>query len=163
MECRQTDGPKISLGERKERLLEQQIRSRGQDLCGAEPREIQKMQGRSMQQRMKEICLISLCLIFVSCMGGDSAFKVRGTVVGANGTIVDNCLLELYLSKTGQLVDKATVGNNFEESFVIAPTIDEYYMVIRCNGQSYQTAVYELGDIEHFNTPIDLGMITLKR
>lgn len=116
-----------------------------------------------MQLRMKEVCLISLCLIFVSCMGGDSAFKVRGTVVGANGATVDSCLLELYLAKNGQLVDKATVGNNFEESFVIAPTIDEYYMVVRCNGHSHQTAVYELGDIEHFNTPIDLGKITLKR
>ena len=61
--------------------------------------------------------------------------------------------------------DKIEVGREFNTSFIISPWKNEYYMVIKTKDgrYHYKTDEYELGDIKHNKTPINLGNINLKK
>lgn len=106
---------------------------------------------------------ILLAGCFLPHPGRESAFAVRGNIIPVHPTEPPpDCELQLYRSRDDRKVQEISVSLKFERSFVIAPGIHKYYMVVRCPGDwTYKTNVYELGATEHFVHPVDLGDIRL--
>jgi hypothetical protein len=64
----------------------------------------------------------------------------------------------------GDVVVKRNIKPEFQESVLIAPGTHRYYMALYCKGSSakYKSKTYELGVIEHYINPLDLGTISLR-
>lgn len=120
-----------------------------------------------MQKRLQVVSLFMAYMLLAGCAfshaGRESAFAVKGKIIvaGAPETHLD-CALELYRRKGDHKIQEINVGPNFERSFVIAPGVHEYYMVVRCpGGWTYKTPVYKLGSTRYVVNPVDLGEIRL--
>jgi hypothetical protein len=117
--------------------------------------------GRSLR-----FALLAILIIEPSCqMLGESAFKVKGRIISQEGKAINKCTLEVFLASNDKLVDSREISVNFEESFVIAPKSQYYYMKISCVNcpSSHRIEIYELGNIEYYKKPIDLGEIVFAK
>ena len=94
---------------------------------------------------------------------GDSAFKVKGNIIATDENSKPY-YLDLYLADSDDFIRSIEITKDFEESVTIAPWVRKYYMVIRSRDGKlkYKTKIFELGNMEHYENPIDLGSIFLK-
>lgn len=120
-------------------------------------------------KRASKITLsLALCLPIAGCVffhpARESWFEVRGKVLVNNLEASSDCVLELYRRKGDEKVREINVSPEFQRSFVIAPGIHEYYMLLHCPGSStYKTQTYKLGSTYYIAHPVDLGEIHLTR
>jgi hypothetical protein len=110
--------------------------------------------------------VLALCVSMCGCLshvGRESAFAVTGKILAPNSVAApSNCVLELYRSKDDHKVQEIEVDPEFKRSFVIAPGVHEYYMLVRCpGGWTHKTQVYKLGSNRYVINPVDLGEIRL--
>lgn len=103
----------------------------------------------------------ALCLLFSACVG-ESMFRVRGKIETIGQP--HSCVMKVYRADTGNLAATMKVEPGFQKSVVIAPGSHRYYMTIECKGSSARckSRTYELGSVEQYLNPIDLGVISLK-
>jgi hypothetical protein len=111
------------------------------------------------------VFLIS-CVSVVGCLshaGRESAFAVKGKIISPDNVQTPlNCALELHRRSDDRKVQEVEVNQEFKGSFVIAPGVHEYYMVVRCpGGWAYKTQVYQLGSNRYIINAVDLGEIRL--
>jgi hypothetical protein len=109
---------------------------------------------------------LMLCVSMAGCLshaGRESAFAVRGKILAPDSMEApSNCPLDLYRSNDNRKVQEIEVDPEFKRSFVIAPGVHEYYMVVRCaGGWTHKTQVYKLGSNRYVIYPVDLGEIRL--
>src|SRR5262249_31940559 len=92
----------------------------------------------------------------------EGAFRVRGKIETAGRP--EGCVLELHSADDGEMVASRSIDLAFQESFVIAPGVHRYYMIIYCKAIAvrHRTETYGLGRTEEHVHPIDLGVISLK-
>src|SRR5258706_15625201 len=85
------------------------------------------------------IRLVSVGLVLgavLECVGmGDGGARLRGQI-DIQGNPAPRCTLALYLAKPETFLQRTTVSARFEETFVIAPKEDDYYVEITCDGGS---------------------------
>jgi hypothetical protein len=104
--------------------------------------------------------LISGCVMFHAV--GESGFTVQGRIVSSALNPTSTCALELYRQESGKKLQEAAIQIEFKKTFLIAPEVRKYYMMIHCPGSiPFQSKVYELGRSGDFMRPVDLGIIEL--
>ena len=117
-------------------------------------------------------CLTVLFVLFAEGCGpiesvfhptAESGFRVRANIVEVGTTA--SCTLELYEPNDSKPWQSRRVGLKFQQTFIIAPGLHRYYMVIDCGvpWKPHRTQVYELGGTRHFSTPLDLGTIHFQK
>jgi hypothetical protein len=121
-----------------------------------------------IQAASKIVFSLALFLPLVGCAllhpATESWFAVKGKILVNNVEGPSDCVLELYRRAGDQKVQEISVSPEFQRSFVIAPGIHEYYMLIHCPGSStYKTETYKLGSTRYIVNPLDLGEIQLTR
>jgi hypothetical protein len=121
-----------------------------------------------MQRAEKVVLSLVLSMSVVGCAffhpARESAFAVKGKILANNFEKPSDCVLELYRLNGNQKVQEINVPQEFQRSFVIAPGVDEYYMLVHCPGSAtYRTPTYKLGSNRYLLNPIDLGEINLTR
>lgn len=116
-----------------------------------------------MLQSIKTMYILGFLFLIVCCVNciGDSACRVKGKIVAISSA--DQCSIMLNNAE-GAVVGTHNIMSDFQETFIIAPKIDDYYFTIRCEGNDniFKSQIYELGDIEYYKKPIDLGEIDIK-
>jgi hypothetical protein len=94
----------------------------------------------------------------------DGAARIRGHLQTYD-EFVPQCQLMLLHAETNVVVgDAHSIGGSFEETFVIAPREDDYYVAIECEGSelSYRSAALRLGSVEAYREGVDLGVVYLE-
>ncbi len=91
--------------------------------------------------------------------------RVTGRLDDSNGTQIGDCTLELRAASDDMLIDSEKVGNAFNVSFVIAPNLQEYILVVSCpeSGLSRRFGPYAISGTSHYRTPLNLGTIVLQK
>lgn len=113
---------------------------------------------------MSRLCFLLVATILVGCVPmGDGGARLRGQIV-AHDKPASMCLLELRLARDERVVGRASVGEVFEETFVIAPVEDLYVVVITCVGLEghYESSPLRLGSLEAYRQGVDLGTIRIE-
>jgi len=79
--------------------------------------------------------------------GTESAFSVPGKILTSDSQPPPSCVLQVYRKQRDRLVGTLDVPQQFERQVVIAPGVQEYYMVVSCPGnpKKVTTGVYKLG------------------
>jgi hypothetical protein len=72
--------------------------------------------------------------------------------------------MKLYRADKNQLVREIKVGPKIQISGPITPGRHKYYVIIDCAESSltYRSPIFELGTVEEFEHPVDLGTVSLK-
>jgi len=122
----------------------------------------------TMQAAGKIAFAAALCALVGGCAFfhpmRESSFAVRGRVLVNSAEPPSNCVLELYRRKGDRKVQEVSISPDFQRSFVIAPGVHQYYMLVHCPGSStYKTETYKLGSTRYLVNPINLGEIHLTR
>ena len=105
--------------------------------------------------------LIGVGLLAASCVYmrvGDGGLRLRGQVVADNRPAED-CILELRLDRSGDLVKTWSVKGSFDLSFTVDPRPRDYYVHLWCQGYAatYDSPIFRYSRVE----TIDLGIIQI--
>ena len=94
---------------------------------------------------------------------GDSAFKVKGHVVDADGGGIEDCQLERW--EEGSLIESQRVDSRFLTTFTIAPGKNRFSLKLNCDhlGEMRDLGVIEIKGTEKYADPVDVGTITFGR
>lgn len=100
----------------------------------------------------------------VGCVGiGDSALRVKGRVVGADGMPVEDCQLERW--KNDILADSQRVDSSFLTTFTLPLGKSRFSLRLNCERQDevHDLGVIEVKGTEKYADPVDFGTIKLSR
>ncbi len=117
----------------------------------------------SWVRRMIRSKLSALLALLVGCATiGDSGARIRGQIQ-IRGHAVPDCLMSLHVASNDLLVGTVKVRPKFEETFVLAPGEDDYYVTITCQGITgrFKSPHVRLGSVKTYRQGIDLGTVTL--
>ncbi len=119
-----------------------------------------------MKKSIITFVIATIILGSIPCYGiGDGVLRVKGNVVDANNSPVNNCFLELYLAENLNLLCSRKIESSFDVSFMVAPQLHEFFMVIQCPeiSKSYKTGVYKITGSNYYEIPLDIGFIRFKK
>jgi len=114
---------------------------------------------------MVKFILVISCLLITACLPtSESAFRVRGDIQDQFGKPLEKCSLKVYLESIDRLIEQKEVGSRFLETIVIQPKIRNYILSVTCDDSEdrFVSDVFQLGSIEHYKQPVDLGIIKLQ-
>ena len=120
------------------------------------------------KQRDNQAKLIAMVAGLLGCVltlaACDSAFRVRGElVVDAQREPV--CELRLHNASDGAVLRRRAVRGSFLELFTVSVVPRDYNLTITCDGatDSFKSATFRLGFRRHYEPPLALGKIVLRR
>ncbi len=115
-----------------------------------------------LRTRIMKLVLMFLLSFQVGCAlltVSDSAFRVKGKIDNLNSG--NQCTLNLHHVGNGKLLTSKYITDDFQVTFIIPAKKDDYYLTVECEGRKnmLRSDNYQLGSIDHYKNPIDLGVI----
>lgn len=96
---------------------------------------------------------------------GDGAARIKGKIILPAENKTSACYLKIYLKKNERMIRNYEIKDSFDERFTVSPCDDDYFITINCKGYSdtYYKCCYSIGGTKYYESPIDIGEITLKK